>query len=77
MGVPEDVSIIGFDDNRFAAVCEPPLTTIEQPAKLIGERAMRQLCRAVEHGPEATNELSFVPYRLVVRESVAAPAADS
>ena len=38
--VPQDVSIVGFDDDDFARSANPPLTTISQPIELIGERAM-------------------------------------
>ena len=37
ISVPEEISIIGFDDIRYAEVTDPPLTTISQPAEEIGE----------------------------------------
>jgi len=39
--IPEDMSIVGFDDIEFARFMEPPLTTVYQPAQAIGETAMK------------------------------------
>lgn len=71
--VPDDISVMGFDDIRYAAVSDPPLTTIEQPAEEIGERAMYRLCRRIEEGSGATDKPEIVPHKLVVRQSVANP----
>jgi LacI family repressor for deo operon, udp, cdd, tsx, nupC, and nupG len=35
--VPEDISVAGFDDIEFAAVVEPPLTTVHQPRRELGQ----------------------------------------
>lgn len=73
--VPEDVSVIGFDDIRYAEVTDPPLTTISQPAEEIGECVMYRLCRRIEEGPGNTNsESQIVPHKLVIRQSVAKPS---
>ena len=73
--VPRDISIVGFDDIRYAEVTDPPLTTIRQPAKEIGERVMYQLCRCIEAGKGASSEPEIVPHELVIRQSVAKPAS--
>lgn len=70
--VPEDVSVMGFDDIRYAEVIDPPLTTIAQPAEEIGERTMRRLCRAIE-GRDIGVEPEIVPHELVVRRSTCGP----
>lgn len=72
--VPGEISIIGFDDIRYAEVTDPPLTTIRQPAEEIGERVMYRLCRRIEAGNGASSAPEIVPHKLVVRESVAKPA---
>jgi len=72
--VPGDVSIVGFDDIRYAEVTDPPLTTIGQPAEEIGERVMYRLYRRIEAGNGASSEPEIVPHRLVVRQSAAKPA---
>ena len=77
LSVPRDLSIVGFDDIRYAAVTDPPLTTIRQPAEEIGERVMNRLCRRIECGAEASNGPELVPHELVIRASVAAPGSPS
>ena len=68
--VPDDISVVGFDDIRYAAVTEPPLTTIAQPARKIGERAMRRIICAVA-GEDMGSDVEIIPHRLVVRGSTA------
>lgn len=71
--VPGDISVIGFDDIRYAEVTDPPLTTIGQPAEEIGERVMYRLCREIEEGPSGKKQPELVPHELIVRQSVAPP----
>jgi LacI family repressor for deo operon, udp, cdd, tsx, nupC, and nupG len=73
--VPRDISIVGFDDIRYAEVTDPPLTTISQPAEEIGERVMYRLCRRIEAGNGASSSPEIVPHKLVIRQSVAKPAS--
>ena len=72
--VPDDISVIGFDDIRYAEVTDPPLTTIGQPAEEIGERVMYRLCREIEDGRNGETTPEIVPHELIVRQSVAGPA---
>ena len=73
--VPGDISVIGFDDIRYAEVTDPPLTTIGQPAEEIGERVMYRLCREIEDGHNGETTPEIVPHELIVRQSVAGPAS--
>lgn len=73
--VPGDISIVGFDDIRYAEVTDPPLTTISQPAEEIGERVMYRLCRRIEAGNGASSKPEIVPHKLIIRQSVAKPAS--
>jgi LacI family transcriptional regulator len=41
--IPEDLSVIGFDDEPWTAYLEPPLTTLRQPAREVGQLAARQI----------------------------------
>jgi len=66
--IPRDISVIGFDDIRYAEIADPPLTTIAQPAEEIGERSMRRLCQAID-GSASDNAPEMVPHKLVVRKS--------
>ncbi len=73
--IPEDVSVIGFDDIPFAAYADPPLTTMRQDMWQIGEVAVRQLIRAVEQ-PEHTPEHLNLTAELIVRQSTARVISD-
>jgi len=68
--VPEDVSVVGFDDPASAAFLDPPLTTVRQPVEQLGRRAVQKLADALRKGvmPEGTELLSP---ELVVRRSTA------
>lgn len=68
--VPEDISVVGFDNMRFTEVCDPPLTTVEQPAEAIGQRAMQRLLLSIE-GREDNAGVEILEHRLVERASVA------
>ncbi len=72
--VPEDVSVIGFDDIQSAAFQNPPLTTIRQPLKNMGTVAAQTVLQQIQAGTCAeptrtTNRL--VEPELVLRESTA------
>jgi len=69
-GVPQDVSVIGFDDIPLAAFLDPPLTTLHQDAFEIGKVAARLLIARVEQ-PETLAQHVLLPAELVVRESTA------
>ena len=45
VGVPEDISVIGFDDIAEASISYPPLTTIRQPLHEMGRLAADYICR--------------------------------
>lgn len=67
--VPEDVSVLGFDDIQSAQYHVPSLTTIRQPLQKMGRTAARMLLRKL--AAEATPELVQVEPELIVRESTA------
>ncbi|WP_034336827.1 LacI family DNA-binding transcriptional regulator [Deinococcus misasensis] len=69
--VPQDVSIVGFDDLPIAAASRPALTTVHQPLQRMGEVAVQMLVALIEgHTPEQPGPF---PTELVVRESTAPP----
>ncbi|WP_280387349.1 LacI family DNA-binding transcriptional regulator [Nocardia wallacei] len=70
--VPEDVSVVGFDDIPEAAYLSPPLTTVRQDFDEVGRRSMGLLLRLLEAEGEVPAPPPVVP-TLVVRESSAAP----
>jgi LacI family repressor for deo operon, udp, cdd, tsx, nupC, and nupG len=72
--VPRDLSVIGFDDIRFARHMDPPLTTIAQPMRQIGEGTVRMLVEILEGRTIAPFSVTL-PHTLIVRSSTArAPA---
>ena len=66
--VPEDVSVIGYDDVPEAEFSDPPLTTIRQPMKEIGQAATRLLIQMIEN-PETSPTQVLFDTELVVRSS--------
>jgi len=75
LGVPKDVSVIGFDDIRYAPICDPPLTTVYQPAEEIGERVMYRLLDEIEQVKSGKGRAEIVSHQLIIRQSVASPPA--
>jgi LacI family repressor for deo operon, udp, cdd, tsx, nupC, and nupG len=71
LSVPEDLSMVGFDDQTTAAFYNPPLTTIHTPCREIGRQATQELIEQIA-GREVTREV-VLPTKLVVRDSTAAP----
>ena len=70
--VPDDVSVVGFDDIEEAVDFSPPLTTIAQDWDLLGREVLRVASESLAGAPPQS---VLLPTRLVVRESVAAPRA--
>ena len=64
--VPEDVAVMGFDDQPAASMTNPPLTTLMQDLKAAGELLVETLLDQVEDRPVANRT---IPARLIVRRS--------
>ena len=73
VGVPGQLSIVGYDDIPEAKIAVPPLTTVYQPSVEKGEQAAELLVRLL-HGETVGTHLTLST-KLVVRASVAAPAS--
>ncbi|APX01857.1 LacI family DNA-binding transcriptional regulator [Arthrobacter sp. QXT-31] len=69
--VPEDISVVGFDDQPEAGYFVPPLTTVNQGFTELGARCISMLLSDLENGPSGA--ASVLNPRLVVRGSTAAP----
>lgn len=75
--VPEDLSVVGFDDSPLAARMRPGLTTVRQDVLAKGRAAAAALTRAIAEtraGAEVTPDHLLIPADLIVRESTAPPA---
>ncbi|WP_415803256.1 substrate-binding domain-containing protein, partial [Isoptericola cucumis] len=68
--VPEDVSVVGMDDIALAPYAAPPLTTVRQPFRDMGRRAVEHVLALVTD-PETVHEPEVVLPRLVERSSTA------
>jgi LacI family repressor for deo operon, udp, cdd, tsx, nupC, and nupG len=69
--IPQQLSLVGFDDIRFAEFMTPGLTTIHQPRELIGSTAMEQLLQLLD-GTTPQHD-TVLQHELVIRESTAKP----
>jgi DNA-binding LacI/PurR family transcriptional regulator len=69
--VPDDISVVGFDDLFIASYTSPPLTTISQPMRQMGRTAMEILLKLFSGSNSITN--IKVQGQLIVRESTAPP----
>ena len=65
--VPDDVSVVGFDDIDLASHVDPPLTTVHQPIDRKGEEAVRALLAVIEGAGAVRVEHRRLDTRLVVR----------
>jgi DNA-binding LacI/PurR family transcriptional regulator len=69
--VPEQISVLGFDDIALASMFTPPLTTVRQPGYRLGETAAETLFLQLDGLPITSPPV--VPTELIVRASVAPP----
>ncbi len=65
--IPEDVAVVGFDDQRYAGLLVPPLTTIHAPTEEVGREAGLQMLKLLD-GREA-DYTRVLPTKLVIRRS--------
>jgi len=66
--IPGDISVVGFDDIHAAAYTNPPLTTVRQPLRKMGEIAARTLLDCIEGRGEYVAEIAIEP-QFIIRES--------
>ena len=68
--IPQDVSVIGYDDQPMAAFLDPPLTTIRQPIEAFGRSAAKLIIEAI-HQPDLRPKVIELEPSLVIRETCA------
>jgi LacI family transcriptional regulator len=76
LDVPQDLTVVGFDDTMTAVTMWPPLTTVHQPVRDLGAEALRLLSARVS-GPGGGTAASgdyLLDYRIVHRQSEGPPA---
>lgn len=69
LSVPNDISIIGFDNTKISYMCNPKLTTIGQPMYDIGYKAVDKLEKVIM-GEEISEFRTYLPHKIVERETV-------
>jgi len=76
--VPEEMSIVGYDDIEFAAAAAVPLTSVRQPRQELGRTAARLLLEeaADNHRTHQHRQVIFEPEFVVRQSTRAAPSAD-
>jgi DNA-binding LacI/PurR family transcriptional regulator len=72
LSVPDDLSVVGFDDIEMSRHTCPPLTTVHQPIRVKGQTAVRMLLSMID-GEEPRPPSVVLQTRLVVRHSTAPP----
>lgn len=77
ISVPEELSVVGFDDIPFAAIAHPALTTIRQPIDELGTNATRLLLGRIAGWTSGPPRRLTVRPSLVVRASTAPPAEEA
>lgn len=67
--IPDDLSIVGFDNNAYGQLCRPALTTVHQDITRKGEIAIEYLISMIQ-GKEPKNKMVMLPVQLVIRNTV-------
>jgi DNA-binding LacI/PurR family transcriptional regulator len=70
--VPDDIAVVGFDDIFPASLCDPPLTTVHQPIRKLGEVACDRLTERIAN-PTLRPKQELLPTELVLRSSCGCP----
>ncbi|AJY74057.1 LacI family DNA-binding transcriptional regulator [Paenibacillus beijingensis] len=74
--VPDDISVIGYDNLSVSNITTPKLTTIEQPFGQIGAEGARHIVKLLTEGEQLPEKGNFyMPYKIIERESVAENSA--
>jgi DNA-binding LacI/PurR family transcriptional regulator len=68
--IPQDMAVVGFDDDTVAPLLTPPLTTVRQQRHEMGARAVSMLLDVLNGKP--VEQQVFLPVELVVRQSCGA-----
>ncbi|PVX31443.1 LacI family DNA-binding transcriptional regulator [Sphingomonas pokkalii] len=71
--VPQDLSVVGFDDTALATTMWPELTTVRQPIAAMAEAALTMLLEALRPGVQSEAAEQVLAHQLIVRESCAPP----
>lgn len=71
--IPDQISIMGFDDMYWYEITDPPLTAIDQPAFAIGKKAAERVIMRINNKKQPPAAKIRLPTRLIIRDSTAPP----
>lgn len=71
--VPEDVSVVGFDDIPLARFSIPPLTTVRQPLERLAKAAVEEVVAIIGGDKDRASDIQYLRPELVIRDSTASP----
>lgn len=72
LSIPNDISLMGYDDTMITELLEVPLSTIHQPIEMIGQKAANSLIDSIEENVELRSSIPYEP-TLIIRKSTASP----
>ncbi|PJM74877.1 LacI family DNA-binding transcriptional regulator [Bifidobacterium simiarum] len=75
--IPEDLSVVGFDNVYPSKYMAPALTTIDQPFDLMAKKAIDMILEAREHDGKVSEPHIVLPAKLIIRDSTAVPTGAS
>lgn len=70
--IPQDLSVIGFDNHSCSVLTSPPLTTIKQDAFTMGSKCLESLDLAIRDNSKDRAQEVLIPLQLIIRESTGA-----
>jgi len=73
LAVPDEISVVGFDNIFGSDFCTPSLTTVAAPLHALGSTAVQQLVAQIHGAPPHTAAPGLLPAQLVIGESTALP----
>ena len=76
LSIPDDVSVLGYDDVPIASYMVPPLSTVAQPIVEMGKKAVQLLLKSIQN-PESVPEKAVLKTKLIERKSTAPPKQSS
>ncbi|MCD2345641.1 LacI family DNA-binding transcriptional regulator [Clostridium guangxiense] len=68
ISIPDDISVIGYDNTKEASMCIPPLTTLAQPLSEMGKKAFNMIIKKISTKSEV--ESIIMPYKIIERSTV-------
>ena len=75
--VPDDISVVSFNDPEWLAHWSPPITTVSTPAAEVGRLAARMIIDRLATGLQAPTSIARIGTKLIIRSSTATPSADN